>query len=89
MSTIVNSRADLDALAGTPAYLETLLALRGATIVTLDTALYPEGYGMPGYQGPTLAPLWTQREDQTSLERLGLSLAEIEAAIAALGGPAA
>ncbi|NLH81485.1 MAG: hypothetical protein GX458_11660, partial [Phyllobacteriaceae bacterium] len=70
---IVNTRADLDALAGTPAHLEALRILAGTRTATVDVSVYPDGYGEPGYAGPEIAPTWREVEDLGSLTRLGFT----------------
>ena len=80
---IINTRADLDALAGTPAYLDALRALAGSMITTQDMAVYPEGYGQPGYAGPAVEPDWADVETLGTIERLGFSRASFEAEYAA------
>jgi len=86
MSLQINTRADLDALKGTPAYLEAMQLLYGSLQMTADTAEYPEGYGAADYVGPAIEPVWTTLENLESIERLGFTkdsfLAEYEAATA-------
>ena len=84
MSIIVNSRADLDAIKGTQEYVDILRSLRGSALIYVDTAVYPEGYGDPSYDGPEIDPKWGFIENTTSLDRLGLSLSDVNAEIAAL-----
>ena len=85
MTIIINTRADLDALKGTPAYLPALRAIAGTMETTVNTAEYPEGYGDPSYNGPLIAPEWTTVETLETIHRLGFaSRAEFEAEYAAL-----
>lgn len=81
---IINTRADLDALAGTPAYLDALRALAGSMITTQDVAVCPDGYGAPDYAGPPVAPDWREIETLGTIERLGFSRASFEAEYAAV-----
>lgn len=83
MVVIINTRADLDALAGTPAYLEALHALAGSTSTMQDAAVYPEGYGQPGYVGPVVEADWADVETLGTIERLGFSRMSFEAEYAA------
>ena len=83
MVVIINTRADLDALAGTPAYLEALHALAGSTSTMQDAAVYPEGYGQPGYVGPVVEADWADVETLGTIERLGFTRSSFEAEYAA------
>ena len=84
MTIIINTRADLDALKGTPAYLPALRAIAGTMETTLNAAEYPEGYGDPSYSGPSVEPVWTIVETLETIHRLGFaSRAEFEAEYAA------
>lgn len=85
---IVNSRDDLDALRGGPAYLDALLALRGAARVLIDIAEYPANYSAGDYDGPVIEPLWQERQDTSALDKIGVTLEEIEAEITQLTPPA-
>ena len=80
---IVNTRADLDALKDTPAYLEALRLLAGTMSATVDAAVYPEGYGEPAYAGPEIAPEWRQVETLAGIERFGFTRESFEAERAA------
>lgn len=75
---IINTRADLDAIAGTPEHAEFMAALRGSMTRRQDTQVYPEGYGQPGYDGPALEPVWADVEDLSTIERFGFSKADFE-----------
>ena len=76
---IINTRADLDALKGTPDYLPVLRAIAGTMDTTVNTAEYPEGYGDPSYSGPSIEPVWTTVETLGTILRLGFeSRAEFE-----------
>ena len=80
---IINSRDDLDALKGTPAYLEALRALAGSMVTSMDMAVYPEGHGQPDYTGPTVEPDWHEVETLDVIERMGFTRAGFEAEYAA------
>ncbi len=81
---IINSRADLDALAGTPAHLDALRALAGSMTTSTDMAIYPEGYGQPGYAGPSIEPDWHEVETLGTIERFAFTRASFEAEYAAV-----
>jgi len=72
----INTRADLEALAGTDAYAEALRALRGSMVAKVNTAQYPEGYFDDGYAGPEIEPVWEDVESLEALSLLGISKAE-------------
>lgn len=76
---IVNTRADLDALRGTPDHLDVLRLIAGTTTATVDLAVYPDGYGGPEYAGPEIAPEWREIETLATLERLGFTRESFEA----------
>lgn len=73
MTDIINSRADLDALKGTPAYGEALRGIHGATIMWVNDA--PDG----------APPQWRMASDSATLTRLGLTSDELLAECAAAG----
>lgn len=75
---IINTRADLDALAGTPEHAEFMRRLKGSMTRKHDVQVYPEGYGQPGYEGPTLDPIWEDVEDLTTITRFGFVPADFE-----------
>jgi len=70
---VINTRADLDSLKDTdPAqYLEFMAYLKGSMTRQQNTAVYPEGYGQPGYEGPAVEPVWETVEDLTTIKRYG------------------
>ena len=76
-NNIINTRADLDALAGTQAHADFLQALRGSAKRMQDSQSYPEGYGRPGYEGPSLEPIWEEVEDLSTITRFGFTKAEL------------
>ena len=71
--TTINTRADLDALIGTEEYAAVMKALHGSMTVRVDAALYPPGYGGPGYAGPDVSPAWEEMENLETIERLGFT----------------
>lgn len=75
---VINTREDLDAIAGTPEYFEFIEALKGSMTRKQDTQIYPEGYGQPGYDGPPIEPAWADVEDLSTIERFGFTKADIE-----------
>jgi len=76
-SQLINTRDDLDACIGTPRHAEFIALLKGSMARRADTAVYPEGYGQPGYTGPAVEPVWTEVEDLTTIQRLGFTKEEI------------
>lgn len=76
-SPVINTREDLDALAGTPAHDEFLDYLRGSITRKQDAQTYPEGYGTPDYEGPALDPVWQDVEDLSTIERFGFTKADL------------
>lgn len=72
---LINTRVDLDALAGTPEHAEFMAFLRGSMTRKQDTAIYPAGYGMPGYTGAAVAPVWADVEDLSTIVRFGFGKA--------------
>ena len=72
---IINSRADLDAIKGTPAHAEFLHLLRGSITRRIDTQTYPEDYGTPEYAGPKLDPVWVGVESLETITRFGFTKA--------------
>lgn len=70
-SLVINTRADLDAIAGTSAHSEFMAALRGSMVRKQNTQTYPEGYGQPGYAGPQLESIWEDVEDLSAITAFG------------------
>jgi hypothetical protein len=77
MNTIINTREDLDALKGTQKYDDFLLTLIGSMTRRQNAAEYPEGYGQPGYEGPTIEPVWMDVEDLSMVTRFGFRKDEL------------
>ena len=76
--TIINTRADLDAIAGTPEHAEFMTRLAGSITRKQNVQVYPGGYGQPGYEGPTIDPLWQDVEDLSTIEAFGFSKADFQ-----------
>lgn len=74
--TIINTREDLDAVQGTLAYDTFMAYLKGSMSRKQNTAVYPEGYGQPGYTGATIDPVWVDIEDLSTIERFGFTKAD-------------
>lgn len=75
----INSREDLDSLAGTPRHAEFIALLKGSMVQRRNQAVYPEGYGQPGYTGPAVAADWVDVEDFGTIDRYGFTKAELDA----------
>jgi hypothetical protein len=86
MTTQINTRVDLDSLKGTPAYAAAMANLNGSLTIRIDTAVYPEGYGQPGYAGAHVDAVWADQENLQSIERLGFTKDTFLAAYAAVSG---
>lgn len=74
---IINSRADLDVLQGTPEYDEFITKLKGTLTRKQNVQVYPEDYGTPEYSGPTLEPIWEDIEDLTTITAFGFTKEEL------------
>lgn len=70
---LLNTKADLDALQGTPAYAAAMKYLNGSLTQRVDTATYPAGYGQPGYSGPAVTPVWQDQESLNAIQRVGFA----------------
>jgi len=81
----LNTRADLEALRGTPDYVEALKLLRGSMVALVNVAAYPEGYVDPGYDGPVIEPVWQEIESLEALDLIGIGREEFLAACQAAG----
>lgn len=77
-NVIINTREDLDALQGTPEHAEFMEALKGSMTRKQDVQVYPDGYGRPDYEGPTLEPIWEDVEDLSTIARFGFTKADFE-----------
>ena len=76
-SRSINSRADLDSLAGTQAHANFVYLLKGSMTRRTNVAVYPEGSGQTGYEGPAIEAVWEDVEDLSTIERFGFTKAEI------------
>jgi hypothetical protein len=74
--TVINTREDLDAIAGTTEHAEFMAALKGSMTRKQDVAERPDGYGQPDYDGPEIPPVWEDVEDLTTIERFGFTKAD-------------
>lgn len=68
---IINTRADLDALAGTPEHAEFMRFLKGSMTRKQNAQIYPDGYGQSGYEGPALDPIWEDVQDLSTITAFG------------------
>ena len=75
---IINTRADLDAIQGTPEHVEFMAALRGSMTRKQDIAVRPDNYSQPDYDGEVIAPIWSDVEDLRTIERFGFSKVDLE-----------
>jgi len=73
MKNVINTRADLDALQGTQAHADFMARLKGSMTRREDQAEYPDNYGDPDYDGPTVEPVWVEVEDLSTIERFGFA----------------
>ena len=72
-SSVINTRADLDAIVGTPEHEKFMASLKGSMTRKQDVQVYPDGYNQPDYEGPKLEPIWVDVEDLSTIERFGFS----------------
>lgn len=80
MLPIINTRADLDAISGTPEHAQFMEYLRGTMTLRKNVAVYPENYDhtlQPGDEG-YVAPDWQEIEDLSVIERFGFTKADLE-----------
>jgi hypothetical protein len=73
---VINNPDDLDAIQGTPEHDQFMAYLKGSMTRKQDTAVYPEGYGQPGYAGVKVDPVWVDVEDLSTIKRYGFSKAD-------------
>ena len=78
-SLSINTRADLDSIAGTPEHAAFVAALKGSMTQRHNAAVYPDEYHRPGYAGPVVEPVWVDAEDLSTIEGFGFTREEIEA----------
>jgi len=74
---IINTREDLDSLAGTPAHDEFISLLKGSMTYRADSQSYPDDYNKPEYVGEVLEPIWIDVEDLVTIERFGFTKEEL------------
>lgn len=72
-SNVINTREDLDAISGTEEHQKFMQYLKGSMVKMQDAQVYPVGHGQPGYEGPTLNPIWEEIEDLSTIERFGFT----------------
>lgn len=72
-SSVINTRADLDAIVGTPEHEKFMASLKGSMTRKQDVQVYPDGYNQPDYEGPKLEPIWVDVEDLSTIERFGFT----------------
>jgi len=75
---VINTREDLDAIAGTPEHAEFMASLKGSMTRKQDVAVRPEGYGQPGYEGEIILPVWEDVEDLSTIQRFGFTKADFD-----------
>ena len=75
--TIINTRADLDALAGTPKHAEFMTFLKGSMTRKQDVAVRPDSYGQPDYEGDIIPPAWEDVEDLSTITAFGFSKGDL------------
>ena len=73
MKLIINTRQDLDAIAGTPEHQEFMEFLAGSITRKQDSRSYPTNYNQPDYEGDVLAPVWVDVEDLSVIESFGFT----------------
>ena len=75
-NTVINTRADLDAIAGTPEHAEFMQFLKGSMTRKQDVAVRPDGYGQPEYEGEVIPPVWQDVEDLSTITAFGFTKAD-------------
>jgi hypothetical protein len=73
MKTIINTREDLDAIAGTLEHTEFMAMLKGSMTRKQNIQVYPDGYNQPDYSGEKLEPIWETIEDLSIIQRFGFT----------------
>ena len=68
---VINTREDLDAIAGTPEHAEFMASLKGSMTRKQDVAVRPDNYGQPDYEGPEIPSVWEDVEDLSTIKRFG------------------
>lgn len=79
MLPTINTRADLDVIAGTPDHARFVEYLLGTMTRRVNAAVYPENYDNTLQPGDTgyVAPDWQEIEDLSVIERFGFTKAEM------------
>jgi hypothetical protein len=75
---IINTREDLDAIAGTPEHAEFMEFLKGSMTRKQDVAVRPEGYGRHDYEGEVIEPVWEDVEDLSTITSFGFTKADFK-----------
>lgn len=78
MKYTINTREDLDAIQGTPEHTEFMQFLKGTMTRKQDTAVRPDNYSDPEYDGEVIAPVWEDVEDLSTIERFGFSKSDFD-----------
>jgi hypothetical protein len=78
MKTIINTREDLDAIAGTPEHAEFMNMLKGSMTRKQNVQVYPDGYNQPDYEGEKLQPIWADVENLSVIARFGFTKADFK-----------
>lgn len=77
---VIQTRADLEAIQGTPEYFEFVKLLKGSMVKKVCTTAYPEDYDQdlkPGDEG--FIPVeFEEMEDLSEIERFGFTRHELE-----------
>ena len=77
---VIQTRADLEAIQGTPEYFEFVKLLKGSMVKKVCTTVYPEDYDQdlkPGDEG--FIPVEFEAvEDLSEIERFGFTRQELE-----------
>ena len=73
MKYTINTREDLDAIQGTPEHTEFMEFLKGTMTRKQDTAVRPDNYSDPEYDGEVIEPIWEDVADLSTIERFGFS----------------
>lgn len=76
---VIHTRADLDAIAGTPEHTEFMRYLKGSVTKRVNTAVYPEEYDSTLNEGDEgyVAPAWEEQENLNEITRFGFTKEEI------------
>jgi hypothetical protein len=75
---IINTRDDLDAIAGTKEHDEFMQKLKGSMTRKQDVQVYPENYNQPDYDGEKLEPIWEDVEDLTVITSFGFKKSDFK-----------